>query len=415
MGGGSARPRTHHYTRRPHTHRYTRPSYRPNPTPQEEEDRPTTSYPGPSRQPNPQDDEEDRPTSSYPGLSRQPNQMPQDDEEDRPTTQRQPDRTPQDDEEDSPTTQRQPNREPQQGAEDDILRGFFDMQPQVGSANDPLKRCRDRNSVAERPEYWAQNHFAYPDSPERVWPQCITSEHGFQELGEAMTRTRGFPKDGSYLDKAKFIYLQMELVAQMYGLEPGSGWPLSQYTIGWYRCFKNDPEGAESLKGPEGWGNCGEWSHAFSEILLGAHVPSVVVFADSSCEQGHSWTFWGNTTAVYVEERSEDGRISRRVFDPFNAAYHSPSGKPTRETLEEWGDLPLTDADRWQGESVSWLSDGTDKPCVKDEHTETVVDNPYPRIDPTTRTRPKVSHDPSKTGPYVRPTPFRGHESPPPP
>jgi PDZ domain len=133
-----------------------------------------------------------------------------------------------------------------------------------------------------------------------------------------------------------------------------------------------------------------------------------VVFADASCEPGVSWGFGSNDTTVIVEERSKDGGISRRVFDVFQAAYKSPTGIPTAATLREWGDLPLTDEDRWQGERVSWLSDGVDKPCVKDGVTETRLDDPTARTTPSTRERPTPSDSSNEKYVSRRPAPARG-------
>jgi hypothetical protein len=222
-----------------------------------------------------------------------------------------------------------------------------------------------------------------------------------------MRNTHGFPINGSDLQKARFVFAQMGLVAQMYGLKPGSGWPLSQFVIGTHRFCGNDPENTDSLKGAGHWGNCGEWSYAFAEILGGAGVINRVVYGDASCEPGVSAFFGGNDTTVIVEERSKDGGVSRRVFDVFQAAYQSTTGIPTVQTLRDWGDLPLTDEDRWQGESVSWLSDGVGKPCVKDGVTQTVLDAPAARTTPSTRERPPVE-DAKKMYVSPRPAPAPG-------
>jgi hypothetical protein len=410
MSGG---PRTYRYTRPVRPRAYTRPAPRPYQKPQEdEEDRPTTYDPGPSRQP--EDEEEDRPTTYY----RAPGGQPRDDEDDRPTTYYrapggQPHQKPRDDEDDRPTTyyrapggrgsppvlteeegnrvldrffqrfgtpSRQPNPPPREAAKSDILKRFFEITEGEGGIGTEWP-------VANLPA---------------GWPKTIRSAHAFSDLGVAMTKMNGFPINGSELEKANFVYLHMDLVARTYGLSAGDGGLYSQAIVGLHRLCSyvpglNDPEEAESLKGGDHLGNCAEWSQAFSEILSGAGVSNHVVYADKSCEPGKSARFNGTDTTVIVEERDWDGRrtrISRRVFDAFRAAYHSPDGMPTKETLAEWSNLPLTNADRWKGEKgPSWLSDMVDKPCVKDGPSETALEDPSGLLSPSTVNRPTRSED----------------------
>ena len=132
------------------------------------------------------------------------------------------------------------------------------------------------------------------------WPESISTKDGFNKLGRAIANESGFPKNGSDIEKARYVYGRLDKIADVYDLEAGSGLPLSQAVIGAYR-FGSDPEGADSMKGATGWGNCGEWSYAFSEILGGAGVPSRMVFADTK-KTGSSWGHGGTDTTVIVEE-----------------------------------------------------------------------------------------------------------------
>jgi len=150
----------------------------------------------------------------------------------------------------------------------------------------------------------------------------------------------------------------MGIITKKYGLQPGRGWPLSNIVIHLSRLYNwayPDPEGTDSLKGYFGWGNCGEWSYAVLEIFGGAGITCRVAYGDSDPRTGSSLAFWGTGTMVIVEDRSADGKISGRVFDAFNAAYKSPTSIPTDETLQQYGDVPLTDNDKWKDERrLSW-------------------------------------------------------------
>jgi hypothetical protein len=311
-----------------------------------------------------------RPRSHYnrPHYNR-PSYPPKDDEEeeDRPTTSRQTSRTPLDDFRRATrfgTPSRHPNPPTREAAKNDILKRFFEI------------------SEGGTPE---------------GWPKNLSSANAFWNLGLAMTKMDGFPTGGTQFDKLKFVYLHMDLVAQTYDLEAGTGYPLSQAIVGINRAcglIAPDPEEAESLKKGDHLGNCAEWSQAFSSILAGAGVVAHVVYADMSCKPGKSLGFGGTDTTVIFEERDFDGRISRRVFDVFQAAHRSSSNMPTAETLWNWGNLPLTDADRWKGEiGPSWLKDMVRKPCVKDGSSESVLVDPTARLSPSTVDRPTVSWD----------------------
>ncbi len=222
------------------------------------------------------------------------------------------------------------------------------------------------------------------------WPVSIDSDTGFADLGNAIKREPGFPAHGSDVEKARYIHSRMGDVARKYGLKAGSGGLVSNVVIGLSRVGLNpDPENADGLKGSFGWGNCGEWSYAFSEILGGADVACRVIFADSARGTGHSAGFGGTDTTVIVEERSRDGKISRRVFDPFRAAFHSATYVPTDGTLKDWGDRPLTDADKWQGESGdSWQTMIGSKPFIKDATNESELPAVASRSLPSTTARP---------------------------
>jgi len=221
------------------------------------------------------------------------------------------------------------------------------------------------------------------------WPTSISDQNGFSNLGKAIQNEPGFPAKGSDVEKARYIFSRMDEAATVYGLKSGSGGVISNTVIGLYR-LGNDPEGAECLKGAVGWGNCGEWSYAFSEILGGAGVTNRVAFGDSSGGAGASLGFGGTDTMVVVEERSPDGKLSRRVFDVFRAAFHSGQNQPTAASLKEWGDLPLTDNDRWKDETTVVWQGKVGKPFVKDAATEKIIELTLSsRLDPRNTNRPQ--------------------------
>lgn len=230
------------------------------------------------------------------------------------------------------------------------------------------------------------------------WPASISGDSGFADLGRAIKNEPGFPANGTEIDKARYVFSRMQNVAQSYGLKSGSGGLVSNIAIGLYR-LRNDPEGAQCLKGRVGWGNCGEWSYAMSEIFGGAGVNNRVAYGDKSGGTGSSLRFSGTDTMVIVEERSPDGKVSRRVFDPFRAAYHSDTSQPTPTSLQEWGDMPLTDYDKWKDETrQSWQNSIVPlKPFIKEASTQSELVLPFQaRIDPKTTNRPKTT--PAKPG-----------------
>ena len=169
------------------------------------------------------------------------------------------------------------------------------------------------------------------------WPTSVSGPTGFADLGKAMSEDPGFPHGGSDVQKAEFIFLHMGVVANKYGLKAGSGAGPRAWVIRVDRNF-TDPENADSLKGCTGYGNCGEWSYAFSEILGGAGVVSRPVFAAKTCTRdAKDDKFTDTDTTVIVEEVLPNGTVSRRVFDTFRAAYHSGSyiggGQPNSKEL----------------------------------------------------------------------------------
>jgi hypothetical protein len=222
------------------------------------------------------------------------------------------------------------------------------------------------------------------------WPASIQTPTGFQDVGRAIASERGFPSDAPDVEKARFIFLRMPAVAQAYEIKSGSANLVSQAVIGLWRLGPADPENAEALKSCIGWGNCGEWSYAFSEILKGGGVNSRVAYGDSSGSAGSSLSFNGTDTIVIVDEWSpKRDKTSRRVFDAFRSAYHSGTSQPTDATIKKWGDVALTDADRWADEPpvISWQT-MVGKPFVKDAGTQTVFVAVGSRLQPGPAKRP---------------------------
>jgi hypothetical protein len=218
------------------------------------------------------------------------------------------------------------------------------------------------------------------------WPASISGPTGFQDLGKAITKDPGFPAKGSEAEKARFVFSKLPEIARTYDFEAGSGGLMSNTVIGVCR-MKGDPEGADSLKGWSGWGNCGEWSYAFSEILGGAGVESRVAYGDKKGGTGYSAGHGGTDTMVIVEERTPDGAISRRVFDPFRAAFHGTDDRPTAGTVAAWSDRPLTDNDKLPRDAgqTSWQSDPRiNKPFIKDATSQSPLP-PHEPIDVQTQ------------------------------
>jgi len=212
------------------------------------------------------------------------------------------------------------------------------------------------------------------------WPESISGENGFYDLGQAITKDPGFPSRGSDVEKARFAMSRLPEIAKKYGLDAGSGGKVSDSYVGLYRKFGSDPEGADGLKGALGWGNCGEWTYAFQQVLAGVGVQSKPVFADKEGGAGHSGGFTGTDTTLYVEERTPGGAISRRVFDAFRAAYHGTDYQPARQSVDNWKDVPLTDNDRLPRDrgGSSWQNQIGGKPFIKDAGNQTELSPQQP-------------------------------------
>lgn len=205
------------------------------------------------------------------------------------------------------------------------------------------------------------------------WPNSIKSKTGFYDLGKAIAQDSDFPATGTDIEKAKYIFSHLPRIASKYDLKMGNGGLWSSFVIGVTR-MGNDPENADPLKTYPYWGNCGDWSYAFSEVLHGAGVKNRVAYGDSSSSQGYSKMFTGTDTMVIVDDVAPDGKVSRRVFDPFRAGYSSNTYQPTDETIKQWSDIPLSDSDKWQNETniYSWQTI-VGKPFVKDASTQALL------------------------------------------
>jgi hypothetical protein len=224
---------------------------------------------------------------------------------------------------------------------------------------------------------WASSARAAPPSG---WPASISGDSGFEDLGKVIANEPGFPKAGSDVEKARYVFGRLPDIVRTYGLKPGTGSTLSNVVIEAARVCSTDPEAAESLKGWSGWGNCGEFSYAFSEVLGGAGVTNRVVFGDNDASTGHSSSFAGTDTTLIVVEKDASGRVSRRVFDAFRATFHAPGNIPDASTLARWGDVPLTPKDSLPRDAghLSWR-ETVDKSFVKDASTETVMPEAPPK------------------------------------
>lgn len=207
-----------------------------------------------------------------------------------------------------------------------------------------------------------------------AWPTNIGTKTSFQSLGIAISTEADFPFNGTDIEKARYVFSRLPDIAKTYELKTGSGGIFSNLVIFTLREVGSDPENADSLKAYPHWGNCGEWSYAFSEILNGAGVTSNrVAFGDKSSSTGYSAAFNGTDTMVIVEETAPDGHVSRRVFDPFRAGYHSGINQPTDATVKKWGDLPLTNKDKWQNEQTPAWQSIIGKQYVKDAALQSVL------------------------------------------
>ena len=217
------------------------------------------------------------------------------------------------------------------------------------------------------------------------WPSSIKGDNGFHRLGEAIAREPGFPKYGSDVQKARYVYLRLPEIQNTYRLR--ASYSVEGLSILYHRWTGKDPEAADALKN-SGVGHCGEFAYAFSQILAGAGIVNVPVYADKSKEPGYSFTHGGTDTTVIVYEDTPDRKRSRRVFDAFRAAWEGSWGHPTPSSLSDWGDLPLTDDDKlprdFKSHKMSWLKKVV-KSYVKHASFETLLQDLPPRRNPSYR------------------------------
>jgi hypothetical protein len=230
-------------------------------------------------------------------------------------------------------------------------------------------------------------------APPSGWPAELAAEDGFGRVGRAIADEPGFPRTGTQIEKAKYVYGRIPAVAGAYGLQANRGTAADNALVGAGR-FNDDPEGTGALK-TTGVGNCAEWTYAMLEMLGGAGVEATPYFADSTRENGASLGFNGTDTSLYVNERTSDRKVSRRVFDAFRACHHGTGGRPTTESLEEWGDRPLTDVERLpQDQGICWLQQ-VKKPYIKSAFTEELLPSPHPNSWPTRESR-RISSNPAR-------------------
>lgn len=213
------------------------------------------------------------------------------------------------------------------------------------------------------------------------WPSSISTKDGFARLGQAISREKDFPRNGSDTEKARYMMSRLPEIARSYHLSAGSGGFASQVSVGASRLWDGfsglwggrDPENAPGLKGPTGSGNCGEWSWAFSEMLTAVGVNNTVVFGDNNPNPGASLGHTGTDTAVTVVEKDPGGRVIHRIFDPYQAGYYNAKTlKPDAKSAAFFSDLPMTgkdvtDDDRSTGkDQVRWKEDLIKKAHIKE-------------------------------------------------
>jgi tetratricopeptide (TPR) repeat protein len=206
----------------------------------------------------------------------------------------------------------------------------------------------------------ARSQAAPPDG----WPATINTSNAFEDIGRAIAKEPDFPKDGTDASKARYVFSRLPDMAKAYKLSTSN--VVSHVLVGFGR-KSTDTEGTETLK-KSGLGSCAEWSYALQAILSGVGVNSKVIYADSF-QSFTAPSFVGNDTALMIEEHGPNGKISRRIFDPFHAASDGFSA----DSVTKWSDRPLTDYDRWKDEKPghSWQSDMSKywtKPYVKDQN-----------------------------------------------
>jgi len=224
----------------------------------------------------------------------------------------------------------------------------------------------------------AQDATAQPSN----WPASISGDNGFHDLGRAIALEPGFPKNGSDVDKARYVHGRLPEIAKTYGLTAATpSRPHKSLATGATRLFDEyfgggDSENTGSLKGALATGNCGEWSYAFSQILGGAGVVSRVVYGDKSPAPGSSWGHGGTDTTIIVEERTGDNEISRRVFDAYRSAWEGDSGAPTDRSTKFYSDLPLTETDKLPRDFAAGtpsFQNAVNKPFFKDATSERLL------------------------------------------
>lgn len=189
------------------------------------------------------------------------------------------------------------------------------------------------------------------------WPSTLRSSDSFDGIGKAISREPMFPFAGTDVDKARFVMTRLPDIVSKYGLETGSGGLTSNLVIQAGRFFDRfDPESNGPIK-LTGDGNCAEFSMFFQDVLRAAGVHSQVFYGDKNPDEGHSMTFAGTDTAVYVNETLPNGKTIRRVFDAFRAVYHHQQAErgPWSNTIASWSDKPMTQADKRPGEQDVWL------------------------------------------------------------
>lgn len=237
------------------------------------------------------------------------------------------------------------------------------------------------------------------------WPQDLSGPNAFQDLGVAISREPGFPRRGTDIQKASYVFDRMREAVSQYGLRAaqasgtddvrvaagrpeiakpagtlagaavgaklgtpggligvGAGAVLggaAGYFAGDRLSGGDDPENNGGFK-RSGLGNCGEFSYAFQSVLGGAGVDATVIYADSQANPGASKTNAGTDTALYVSQQLPKGERlpgnppqSRRVFDWYRDTLHRQRGDSDRS----WMNVPMTPADRRKSEADTdtWL------------------------------------------------------------
>ena len=210
--------------------------------------------------------------------------------------------------------------------------------------------------ATEGTRIWGGDPTPQTPEPGADWPASIDTNQGFHELGKAIRRDPGFPPMPANVNpielnvqRARYVFSQLRTIVKKYGLKTGA---TSTIVSRWFG--SNRGEDADSLKASQ-QGLCGEWTNAFTAILEGADIPSYIVFGDI---QGSGYVSPGaasTDTILYVgeefEQKGKHTKKSRRAFDIYRAVQAIEAG----EAWTKWGDLPLTDDDKWKGETKkSW-------------------------------------------------------------